>query len=425
MPATEYWCFLTGQDEIESMASQIRKISKDEKYTGPPINVSVLYATLSSVMQREAFKPPTKGIRKVVLSTNIAETAVTIPGITCVIDSGKVKMKFYNPQLGLETLRVVNISKAQSFQRGGRCAREDDGFVYHMYTEEAFDEMVDHHLPEIQRASLASVVLQMLVMGMDPLQMDFMDKPDPEGITEAYTLLEDIGALVKGTQPPKVSDMALIMAQLPVDPRYAKVIISASELGCLREITIIMSLLSGDSVFCSSASDREQANEAKRKFFSPFGDHITLLNVYRAFHQANHKKKWCQVNYFNYKGLTFASKVYDQLITVCQNAGMQITSCGNNVDTIRQAMLCGLFMNVAKLKKNNKYKMLCSNDVVETHPSSVLFGKGVPFVIFTEIVQTTKKYMKTLTAVKGDWITLVAPSYLSRRKIDLFELVCP
>ncbi|CAD1472068.1 unnamed protein product [Heterotrigona itama] len=190
--------FLTGQEEIEAAVLSARQVAKQLDGQGyPPLKVFPLYSALPTHQQLEAFKPSAPGMRKLILSTNVAETSVTIGGIRHVIDTGVVKARTHQPTTGLDVLRVEKVSKAQAWQRTGRAGRETAGKCYRTYTNEEFERMKEMPVPEIQRCSLAGVALQLLAIGVDITTFDFMDKPPKEAVDVAVNCLEKLGA-VKG-----------------------------------------------------------------------------------------------------------------------------------------------------------------------------------------------------------------------------------
>ncbi|KAK7491290.1 hypothetical protein BaRGS_00017391 [Batillaria attramentaria] len=240
--------FLTGQDEIESAVRMIRDISRNLDQGLPRIVVYPLYAALPSQQQLRVFSPAPPGTRKVVVSTNIAETSVTISGIKYVIDSGRVKAKVYNPHSGLDLLRVVQASKEQCVQRTGRAGREGPGACYRLFTEREFERFRANTMPEIQRCNLSSVVLQLLGLGITRvLTFDFIDPPSEDSIVSAIEELHQLGA-VDGLGDWQLTPLGRKMLAYPLEPRLSKVLLLAPEYTCLEEILTIVSMLSVDSV---------------------------------------------------------------------------------------------------------------------------------------------------------------------------------
>ncbi|XP_063240181.1 ATP-dependent RNA helicase DHX33 isoform X2 [Bacillus rossius redtenbacheri] len=409
-PNADILVFLTGQEEIEAMAYNARLIAKDLEGQCVPLKVYPLYASLPSQMQLDVFRPTPQGARKVVLSTNIAETSVTISGIKYVIDCGKVKNRTHHPGTGLDVLKVESISQEQAWQRTGRAGRESEGFCYRNYTRQEFERFSKNTVPEIQRCNVASVVLQLLALGVDAATFDFMDKPPPEAVQGAVKLLRLLGA-VEGTDAPRLTEVGRTMAQFPLDPRFSKAIIAARDLNCVEEVLSIVAVLSGESIFVTPPSKRERAAAAHHKFLSAAGDHITMLNVFRNYASVPQKKLWCQENLLHTRNLHYASKVREQLADLCARCGVALTSCGQDTEAVRRCLLAGLFTSVAELHRDRHYITVDSRQVVAVHPASALALARPPCVLFTELVQTGRCYMRHLSEVEPAWLEDVAPEY--------------
>jgi ATP-dependent RNA helicase DHX33 len=302
--------FLTGQEEIEQLASKIRQIvkvsilsSKEKKKNplkslnfnlqtmkeGPAMRVCTLYAAMPPQKQLEVFQPIAPNARKVIISTNIAETSLTITGIKFVIDCGMVKAKYHQPTTGMDVLKIERISQAQALQRCGRAGRESEGVCYRTYTLTDFKAMPVSAVPEILRCNIAAVILQLLGMDIDCRKFDFMDVPSAEAIESALKELKLLGA-IKETTGVGITELGRKMAKFPLDPKYSKLILSAPEFGCLDEMLCLVALLSGENIFQSSIDKREEMMTAHAKFCSEYGDHLTLLNVFKSFEKTDKLK---------------------------------------------------------------------------------------------------------------------------------------
>ncbi|XP_045841466.1 ATP-dependent RNA helicase DHX33 isoform X2 [Meles meles] len=283
-PSQDILVFLTGQEEIEAMSKTCRDIAKHLPDGCPPMLVLPLYASLPYAQQLRVFQAAPKGCRKVILSTNIAETSITITGIKHVVDTGMVKAKTYNPDSGLEVLAVQRVSKAQAWQRTGRAGREGSGVCYRLYTEDEFEKFEKMTVPEIQRCNLAGVLLQLLAMKVpDVLTFDFMSKPSPDHVQAAVAQLDLLGALERKDGQLTLTLVGRKMAAFPLDPKFAKTLLLSPKFHCTEEILTVVSLLSVDSVLYDPPSRRDEVQAVRRKFMSSEGDHIMLLNIYRAF----------------------------------------------------------------------------------------------------------------------------------------------
>ncbi|XP_050308883.1 ATP-dependent RNA helicase DHX33 [Anthonomus grandis grandis] len=419
-PDHDVLIFLTGQEEIETCAHQIRILAKDPEVEGPPVKVCTLYAAQPGTQQMAVFNSAPPGTRKVVISTNIAETSVTISGIKYVIDSGMVKARSYHPSTGLELLKVQRISREQADQRTGRAGRESQGFCYRVYTKSQFELMRKATIPEIQKANLNSVALQLLALNVHMKNFDFMDKPPSEAIDAAFDQLKLLGA-VENVDSGELTALGKRMAKFPLDPRLSKVLIMAEKYSCLKEALTIVALLSSESILINPPSKREQAQLSRQKFRSGYGDHITLLNIYRAFENIGKHNVggWCHEHFVNMRNILYVREVRNQLQEICKKCDIASSSCGSQMDQLRKCLLSGLCMNVAELHRDRQYITLDKRQITQIHPSSVVHGQQPHYVIFTEVVQTTKCYLRDLTTIEGDWLQEVAPNYFKNHRFNL------
>uniref|UniRef100_A0A1B6DZY5 RNA helicase n=1 Tax=Clastoptera arizonana TaxID=38151 RepID=A0A1B6DZY5_9HEMI len=420
-PNHDILVFLTGQEEIELMAANIRSITKDPQCSSlPPLKVFTFYASMSTIKQLDVFRPTPLGARKVVLSTNVAETSVTISGIKYVIDSGMVKIRSHQSGTGFDILKVQRISQAQAWQRAGRAGRESNGICYRVYTKQEFEAMMKNPIPEIQRCNLTSVVLQLLAIKINALTFDFMDKPPKDLVIEAFHQLVELKA-VDNVESPKLTELGYKLAQFPLDPRYSKIILSAKDFNCLEEILSIISVLSSENVFVTPMAKKEEANEMRKKFLSSSGDHISFLNIYRCFNNIKLKNQWCFENYLNPRNLEYSVEVRKQLADLCKKCGLEPTSCGQNLDVVRKCLLTGLFHNVAELQRDKQYITVNTRQIVHIHPSSALFGSYPPYVLFTELIQTGRCYMRNVSIIDPDWFEEIIPEYARLHPLSKFE----
>ena len=421
--------FLTGEEEIEDAC---RKISLEgdelvrEQNCGP-LKVYPLYGSLPPHQQQKIFEPaPTnpnpngRPGRKVIISTNIAETSLTIDGIVYVVDPGFSKQKVYNPRVRVESLLVSPISKASAQQRAGRAGRTRPGKCFRLYTEEAFKkELIEQSYPEILRSNLSSTVLELKKLGIDDLvHFDFMDPPAPETMMRA---LEELNYLQCLSDEADLTALGRLASQFPLDPMLAVMLIGSPAYSCSEEILTIVAMLSVPNVFVRPALARKRADEAKLSFAQADGDHLTLINVYEAFISPEASEigthKWCRDNFLSYRSLTSAKNVRNQLQRLMQKYDLQLISQYNQVsefeywENVKKALVAGFFMQVAKKKLGNKgYLTVKDNQDVLIHPSTVLSKEG-EWLIYNEFVLTSKNYIRTVTVVKPEWLVEIAPKY--------------
>ncbi|KAH1259106.1 putative pre-mRNA-splicing factor ATP-dependent RNA helicase DEAH2 [Glycine max] len=446
-PPGDILVFLTGEEEIEDAC---RKITKEISNLGDqvgPVKVVPLYSTLPPAMQQKIFEPAPPPLkeggppgRKIVVSTNIAETSLTIDGIVYVIDPGFAKQKVYNPRVRVESLLVSPISKASAHQRSGRAGRTQPGKCFRLYTEKSFNnDLQPQTYPEILRSNLANTVLTLKKLGIDDLvHFDFMDPPAPETLMRALEVLNYLGALDDDGNLTKLGE---IMSEFPLDPQMSKMLVVSPEFNCSNEILSVSAMLSGIillfccffmSVQLSSATvfsgfhvpgwhapldskeAQKAADEAKARFGHIDGDHLTLLNVYHAYKQNNEDPSWCYDNFVNHRALKSADNVRQQLVRIMSRFNLKLCSTDfNSRDyyvNIRKAMLAGYFMQVAHLERTGHYLTVKDNQVVHLHPSNCLDHKP-EWVIYNEYVLTSRNFIRTVTDIRGEWLVDVAPHY--------------
>ncbi|KAF9819356.1 hypothetical protein SFRURICE_001558 [Spodoptera frugiperda] len=389
--------FLTGQEEIEDACKRIKREIDNLGPDAGELKCIPLYSTLPPNLQQRIFEPapPNRANgaigRKVVVSTNIAETSLTIDGVVFVIDPGFAKQKVYNPRIRVESLLVSPISKASAQQRAGRAGRTRPGKCFRLYTEKAYkNEMQDNTYPEILRSNLGSVVLQLKKLGIDDLvHFDFMDPPAPETLMRALELLNYLAAL---DDDGNLTDLGAVMAEFPLDPQLAKMLIASCNHNCSNEILSITAML----------SDMEDPH-------------------------------WCYDNFINYRSLKSGDNVRQQLSRIMDRFNLKRTSTEftskDYYINIRKALVNGFFMQVAHLERTGHYLTVKDNQVVQLHPSTCLDHKP-DWVIYNEFVLTTKNYIRTVTDIKPEWLLKIAPQYYelnnfpqceARRQLELLQ----
>lgn len=421
--------FLTGEEEIEDAVAKI--IMEGEQMVREegcgPLSVYPLYGSLPPHQQQRIFEPAPPAFkkggrpgRKVIISTNIAETSLTIDGIVYVVDPGFSKQKVYNPRIRVESLLVSPISKASAQQRAGRAGRTRPGKCFRLYTEEAFQkELIEQSYPEILRSNLSNTVLELKKLGIDDLvHFDFMDPPAPETMMRA---LEELNYLTCLNDDGELTSLGRLASIFPLDPMLACMLIASPKFGCSSEILTIVAMLSVPTIFIrpSGGGAKKAADEAKKLFAHPDGDHLTLLNVYYAFlsdeAMAMGQRKWCIANFLNYRSLKSAMSVRKQLLRYMENHDVEINEgdyeSPRYYENIRKALAYGFFMQVAKKKSTGKgFTTVKDSQDVLLHPSTVL-AQHDEWVIYNEFVLTSKNYIRTLTSVKPEWLVEYNPKY--------------
>ena len=417
-PPGDILIFLTGEEEIEDACMKIRREIGNAGDKVGDAKVVPLYASLPPQQQQKIFDeapPPRNGIagRKIVVSTNIAETSLTIDGIVYVLDPGFSKQKVYNPRIRVESLLVSPISRASAHQRAGRAGRTRPGKCFRLYTEASFKkDLQEQTYPEILRSNLGSVVLQLKKLGIDDLvHFDFMDPPAPETLMRALELLNYLGAL---DDDGNLTQVGTVMSEFPLDPQLAKMVCVSPQFTCANEILTITAMLSVPNPFIRPRDQQKEADDAKAQFSHVEGDHLTLLNAYHAFKQNGEDSQWAWNNYLNFRAMKSADNVRSQLMRIANRYDMNLRSTEftsrDYYLNIRKAILSGYFMQVAHLERKGSYLTVKDNQEVSLHPSTCLDNKP-QWVVYNEFVLTTKNYIRTCTTVEGAWLIEIAPHY--------------
>eukprot|EP00117_Sycon_ciliatum_P004752 scpid32124/ scgid8988/ ATP-dependent RNA helicase DHX8; DEAH box protein 8; RNA helicase HRH1 len=422
-PPGDILVFLTGQEEIDTGCEILYERTKSLGPDVPELIILPVYSSLPSEMQSRIFDPAPPGSRKVIVATNIAETSLTIDGIYYVVDPGFVKQKVYSSKNGMDALVVTPISQAQAKQRSGRAGRTGPGKCYRLYTERAYrDEMLSTAVPEIQRTNLASTLLSLKAMGInDILAFEFMDPPPMESLVTAMEQLHALSAL---DDEGLLTRLGRRMAEFPLEPYLSKILIQSVHLGCSDEIMTIVSMLSVQNVFYRPKDKQSIADQRKAKFHQAEGDHLTLLTVYNAWKNNKFADAWCFENFVQARTLKRAQDVRKQMLGIMDRHKLDVVSCGKNTVRVQKAICSGFFRNTAKKDPQEGYRTLADNQTVFLHPSSCLYQRQPDWVIYHELVQTTKEYMREVIAVDPRWLVEFAPAFfqfadptkLSKRK---------
>lgn len=449
--------FLTGEQEIEETCNRLKAESQKFSPDLGRLECIPLYSTLSPQQQQLIFKaapgpavPGGRPGRKVVISTNIAETSLTIDGIVYVVDPGFSKQKVYNPRIRVESLLVSPISQASAKQRAGRAGRTRPGKCFRLYTERSFNrDLAKETIPEILRSNISSVILTLKKLGIDDLvHFDFMDPPAPETLMRALELLNYLGAL---DDEGELTELGRQMCEFPLEPELCAMLLASVKLGCSHEILSIVSLLSIPQVFMRPKDASRAADDAKAKFEHADGDHLTLLNAYHAYKQVGEEaakklggpqapsmlsaaqqgkadfmpsgvesalKSWCWDNFLDFRALKNCDNVRTQLERLMKRQGLSVIAgdfaSPNYYVNIRKAIVSGFYMQVAHLERGKgsetHYMTVKDNQIAALHPSTALKTKP-DWVLYNEFVLTNKNFLRTVTSIRGEWLVEIAPHY--------------
>ncbi|KAK2750610.1 putative ATP-dependent RNA helicase dhr2 [Myotisia sp. PD_48] len=407
--------FLTGQETVESLEYMVNDYATTMDKDLPNILAVPLFAALPQVAQQRVFLPAPPRTRKVILSTNIAETSVTVPGVRYVIDCGKAKLKQFRTRLGLDSLLVKPISKSAAIQRKGRAGREAAGQCYRLYTEKDYLSLEETNTPEILRCDLSQAILTMKARGVDDIiGFPFLTPPPRDAIEKALLQLFNINAL---DESGKVSQIGQQIAKLPLTAPLGRVLLAGAEKGpgCLRNVIDIISCLSVENIFLNTISEekKEQAEIARRDLYRREGDHLTMLATVQAYAKENaDRKAWAERHLVSHRAMQAVMDVRKQLISHCKYAKLftaaedkSSQNEGNeNPVPILTSFLAGFATNTARLFPDGSYRTIVGNQTVAIHPSSVLFGRKVEAIMYNEFVFTNRSYARGVSAVQMNWI---------------------
>ncbi|PAA85199.1 hypothetical protein BOX15_Mlig005237g1 [Macrostomum lignano] len=409
--------FLTGQEEIETAEEILKEKTRRLGSKMRELIITPIYSTLPSDMQGKIFEPTPPNARKVVIGTNIAETSLTIDGIVYVIDTGYSKVKSYNARTGMESLLVQPISKAGADQRAGRAGRVRDGKCFRLYTAWTYKhELESQPVPEIQRTNLGNVVLLLKSLGInDLLHFDFMDPPPNDTLVMALEQLYALGAL---NHKGELTKLGRRMAELPCDPMLSKMILASEKYKCSDEIITIAAMLSvNNAIFYRPKDKAIHADTARKSFYRPGGDHLTLLNVFNQWKLANYSVQWCYENFIQHRSMKRARDIRDQFEGLLERVEVDLVSCNSDSVPIRKAITAGFFYHTAKFSRDG-YRTVKHQHTVQVHPNSSVVEDRPPWVIYFELVFTTKEFMRQVVEIDPRWLLEVAPHYYKAKDIE-------
>jgi pre-mRNA-splicing factor ATP-dependent RNA helicase DHX38/PRP16 len=413
-PPGDVLIFMSGQEDIvttcEVLAERIEGLGDGVM----PLLVLPMYSQLPADLQTKIFERSEAGARKIIVSTNIAETSLTVDGILFVIDSGFYKLKVFNPNIGMDALQLTPISQASARQRSGRAGRTGPGVCYRLFTEHCFDsELLETNIPEIQRTNLSNVILLLKSLGIDDLKsFHFMDPPPEDNVANSMYQLWMLGALGDSG---RLTALGRKLVEFPVEPQLSKMLVVAESMNCTDEIVTIVAMLSVPEVFFRPKDREAESDKARERFCVPESDHCTLLNVYNQWKRHGYKSSWCSNHFLHVKALRKAREIRAQLIDILKQQRIRVTSCGSRWDPVRKVICSAYFCNAASLKGVGTYMNVLTGTPAALHPSSSLCGLGYTpeYVVYHELVLTSKEYMRTVTAVDAEWLAELGPMFFT------------
>ncbi|KEF32274.1 ATP-dependent helicase HrpA [Marinobacter nitratireducens] len=402
-PPGDVLVFLPGEREIRNLSKVLRHV--DLKHT----EVLPLYSRLSNQEQNRVFQSH-RG-RRIVLSTNVAETSLTVPGIRYVIDTGMARISRYSVRSKIQRLPIEPVSQASANQRAGRCGRVAPGICFRLYDETDFINRPEYTDPEILRTNLASVILQMATSGLGEIrQFPFLEAPDRRQVNDGYKLLEELSAV---DDKRRVTKLGRTMARLPLDPRLARMLVTAAELGSLSETLVIIAGLSVQDPRERPQEKQQAADQAHAPFNDKESDFVTLLNIWNFYEEQrqelsqNQLKKLCQRTFLSWMRMREWRDIHRQLTLICREQKLAFNKDVASYDKLHKAILAGLLGQVAVKVENREY-LATRNRKVMIFPGSKVVKTAPKWIVATEIVETSKVFARMVAAIQPDWIEPLA-----------------
>jgi ATP-dependent helicase HrpA len=423
--------FLSGEREIRDTADALESMKL------PQTEVLPLYARLSAAEQHKVFGRASG--RRIVLATNVAETSLTVPGIRYVVDAGTARISRYSQRTKVQRLPIEAISQASANQRAGRCGRLADGICIRLYSEDDYLSRPEFTEPEIQRTSLASVILQMTSLGLgDVGRFPFVDAPDARQVADGVRLLEELGAFDvadDGDEPStgrhrgrarKLTAHGKTLARLPVDPRLGRMLIEAGKLGCAREVLIIVAALSMQDPRERPADKQTQADQSHARFRDEHSDFVSLLNLWAYLKEQQRAlshsafRRMCRTEFLHYLRVREWQDLHSQLRKACQDLDIDPRSATSapgeppNADLVHQALLAGLLSHIGLRDEAKRDYLGARGARFGISPGSTLFRRQPTWVMSAELVETTRLWARSNARIDPVWAERLAAHLVKR-----------
>ncbi|HSK26224.1 MAG TPA: ATP-dependent RNA helicase HrpA [Jiangellales bacterium] len=414
-PSGDVLVFLSGEREIRDTADALRS------HVAESAEVVPLYARLSAAEQHRVFAPH-RG-RRIVLATNVAETSLTVPGIRYVVDAGTARISRYSHRLKVQRLPIEPVSRASADQRKGRCGRTADGICIRLYTEADYDSRPEFTDPEILRTNLAAVILQMAALGLGEVaDFPFLDPPDRRQVRDGVQLLEELGALDPRPDDPtkRLTPLGRRLAQLPVDPRFGRMVLEAERNGCVREVLVIAAALSIQDPRERPADQRQAADQQHARFADKDSDFLAYLNLWEYARERQRElsgsafRRMCRAEHLHYLRIREWQDLVAQLRQAVQ--GLDITVSGGSAprDRIHLSLLAGLLSHVGLLDPDSRDYQGARGARFAVFPGSSLFKKPPRWVMAAELVETTRLWARDCARIEPEWVEPLAEHLVKR-----------
>ncbi|QGJ70668.1 ATP-dependent RNA helicase HrpA [Planctomycetales bacterium 10988] len=411
--------FMATEHEIRETAKVLRGTSIPGDYPQRKTEILPLYGRLSTAEQNKVFQPHSH--RRIVIATNVAESSLTVPGIRYVIDPGTARISRYSARSKVQRLPIEPISQASADQRKGRCGRVGPGICFRLYSEEDYESRERYTMPELQRTNLAAVILQTKHLQLGEIEtFPFIDPPKPTTVQDGYRTLFELGAI---DEKQKITPLGNQLSRLPVDPRIARIILAAQEEHCLAELLIIASAIELQDPRERPVDKQQAADQAHQPFQDEQSDFISYLKLWDFYHDLREKlsrnqlKKACHQNFLNYNRMREWSDIHRQLKQLVIESGTKIQHRKDDYQSIHRALLTGLLSNIAYKPEKVEY-IGSGGKTLNLWPGSGCFEKKPKWIVAAELVETTRRYARTVAQIQPEWIEPLADHLLKRTYQD-------
>ncbi|XRQ16150.1 ATP-dependent RNA helicase HrpA [Actinomadura welshii] len=425
--------FLSGEREIRDTADALAKHFTRQRTA---TEVLPLYARLSSAEQHRVFQPH-RG-RRVVLATNVAETSLTVPGIRYVVDPGTARISRYSHRLKVQRLPIEPVSQASANQRKGRCGRVAEGICIRLYSEEDFESRPEFTDPEILRTNLASVILQMTALGLgDIAAFPFVEPPDRRNVKAGVDLLHELGAIDPAEKDPRkrLTPLGRRLAQLPIDPRLARMVLEADRNGCVREVLIIAAALSIQDPRERPAEHQQAADERHRRFADPTSDFLAYLNLWNYLRERQKElsgsafRRMCKNEFLHFLRIREWQDLHGQLKQVAKSLGVTLNTADAPPDRVHVSLLAGLLSHIGLAdtdkkdagrdgrkdgRRRGQEYLGARGAKFAVFPGSSLFKKPPRWIMSAELVETSRLWGRVNARIEPDWIEPLAQHLVKR-----------
>lgn len=417
--------FLPGEREIREIADAL-SAHLDRGRRGPGIEVLPLFGRLSAADQQRIFRPKATGTsRRIVLATNVAETSLTVPGITYVIDSGLARISRYSQRTKVQRLPIEPISQASANQRSGRSGRTRPGIAIRLYAQEDFETRPAFTEPEILRTSLASVVLLMTSLGLGDVEsFPFVEPPASRAVTDGVRLLEELGAIEDDRRSPggrRLTPIGRTLARFPLDPRMARMLIEAERLGALREVLIIVAALSVQDPRERPLGQEAQAKQQHARFKDDSSDFIAFLNLWNHLQERRKAlsssafRREVRSEYLHYLRIREWWDLHAQLRDMAKDVGLHANDTPAGPDAIHQALLSGLLSHVGLYEDRKGEYSGARGASFALWPGSALARKRPDYVMVAELVETSRLWGRTAARIDPAWAEQIGAHVVRRQ----------